>query len=416
LVSETLLSRSERLVARRLARANFLALWGGQTVSLLGDAVAYVALPLFVAQLTRSALDLGLTATFETLPTLLLGFAAGVYLDRLRWRPVLVLADLVRAAAFLALSLAVTGSRVEIWMVFAVAFLTGSAKVFFDSGLQALIPSVVPDASLTRANSLLQISQSLTFPLGAALAGYLSVALGFGAAFGFNALTFAVSALSLFLLRGVRPRPVVEERRFSRELREGVSYLWADIRLRLMTLAGALANLVVAPLEVTLVLLAEQQMGLEPSRIGLLFAAIGLGSVTGAATTPYVTHRLGLGRTFVLGVILLGAGMFLASFATGFLGGASSVFLSFYGVSWVQVSLITYRQSFTPSWLLGRVTAASRTVAWASLPVGAALGGLLAEQIGVVTLFRTAPLLVIAAGILLVLTQVWTVRARLPAS
>ncbi len=401
----------ERLLTRRRNRANFLAIWGGQTISLLGDSVAYVALPLFVAELTASALDLGLTAAFETMPTLLLGFLAGVLLDRLPLRPVLVLADLLRAAAFFALAMLVTGDRAEVWMIFLVAFLVGSSKVFFDSGLQALMPSVVPAEHLTNANAWLQISQSLTFPLGGALAGYLAVTAGFEAAFGFNGITFLASGISLLLVRAIPLRRPSQQRSFSVELREGIGYLWEERKLRLMTLAGALANLVVAPLEVTLVLLAERQMGLQAFQIGLLFSALGLGAVAGAATSPRVIGRLGLGRAFVLGVVLLGGGLFLASFARDFLGGASTMFVAFYGVSWIQVSLITYRQATTPPWLLGRVIAASRTVAWASLPVGAAVGGLLAEQVGVANLFRSAPLLVVAAGVLLMFTPVWAARA-----
>lgn len=399
----------DRALSRdRSWRVNFVALWVGQSVSLFGDAVSYVALPLFVAHLTGSALDLGLTSALETLPTLLLGFAAGVFLDRVSLRPVLMLTDLLRAAAFAALGLAILGGHSGVWMPFTVAFLAGSAKVFFDSGLQAYLPSVVPGDYLARANGHLQISQSLALPLGAALAGLLVATLDFSAAFGFNALTFVISAASLLLLRQVPERLLPSEHHFWPELREGLSFLWADVRLRLMTITAAVANFVVAPLEVTLILLAEREMGLTSSGIGFLFSVVGVGSVVGAVVAPRVVRWAGLGPTFVVGIILLGGGLFLASFAGSFLTGAPAIFLSFLGISWVQVALITFRQMATPAELLGRVTAASRTLAWASLPAGAALGGLLAEALGVVVLFRSAPLLLVVAGLALVPTSVWT--------
>ncbi len=123
------------------ARSNLRWVLAGQSASLLGDYVALLALPLFVVQLTGSALDLGITTALETVPPLLFGFAVGVLLDRSPLRRLLVIADLGRAAAFLALALAAAADVARVWMVFAAAFLVGSLTVAFDSGFQAWLPA-----------------------------------------------------------------------------------------------------------------------------------------------------------------------------------------------------------------------------------------------------------------------------------
>ena len=168
-------------------RRNIRWVIGGPSASLLGDYVALLALPLCVVHLTGSALDLGLTTALETIPTLLFGFAVGVLLDRARLRRTLILADLGRAWAFLALALAAAAGVAEVWMVFVAAFVVGSLTVTFDSGFQAWLPTLAADDALVLVNSRLQFVRSLAWTLGPPLAGFLAgSAGGFQVAFGLN--------------------------------------------------------------------------------------------------------------------------------------------------------------------------------------------------------------------------------------
>ena len=198
----------------------------GQAISLFGDYVAYVTMPLFMVHLTGRGLDLGLTAAAETIPTLLFGFTAGVFLDRFAIKPILVASDLLRAAAFVLLAIGAAADAAAPWMVFLAAFIVGSLATFFNSGLEAVLPSVVPQDHLVTVNSHLALARTMAFALGPALGGVLiSVGGGFPVAFAANAATFLVSALFLIGVR-VRDRVKLESGEpFWTSLRSGVAFL-----------------------------------------------------------------------------------------------------------------------------------------------------------------------------------------------
>ena len=241
---------------RRTARRNMVPLVGGQAVSLFGDYIAFFSLPYFVLALTRQPLDLGLTAAAETLPMFLFGLMAGVFLDRIRsLKSALVSVDLVRAAVFIALAFAAANGAGTRWLVFGVAFVIGTMSVFFDSGLQAWMPSVVDDDMLIDANSHLAVARMVTLSIGP-LAGGMLIAFsgGFAIAFLINAMTFLISALFLSRVRVVHERPLAIREPFMDSLTEGLKYLLGDPRLKWATLGGTLTNLVFQPLEALLVL------------------------------------------------------------------------------------------------------------------------------------------------------------------
>jgi len=405
------------------SRRNLLWVLGGQSASLFGDYVALLALPLFIVQLTGSALDLGLTTALETLPTLLFGFAVGVLLDRAPLRRILIIADLGRAAAFLALAVAAAAGSAEVWMVFAAAFLVGSLTVTFDSGLQAWLPALATDTALVMVNSRLQFVRTLAWTLGPPLAGFLaSTAGGFPVAFGLDAASFAVSALTLLALIEIRPRPLPARDPWLSSFKKGFSCLWRLPTLRAATLAGTLGNLVFVPMEALLVLFCQQRLGLdEGALIGWFFGGHSLLGAFGVIAAPTVARRLGLGRTFVVGLLAMGGGFFaLAAAAPAFAAlppvwtTVAAVFpagLAVTGVSFINVTFTTLRQQLPPAELRGRVIAASRTLSWAGLPVGAALGGAAAEAFGVnaVYLASAGTIAVLAAA--LTGTSLWKIEA-----
>ena len=284
---------------RRTARRNMVPLVGGQAVSLFGDYIAFFSLPYFVLALTAQPLDLGLTAAAETLPMFLFGLIAGVFLDRRRnLRSTLVWIDLVRAAVFFALALAAANGAGTRWLVFGVAFVIGTASVFFDSGLQAMMPSVVDEDMLIDANSQLAVARMVTFSIGP-LAGGILIAFsgGFAIAFLINAVTFLGSAAFLATIRVVHERPRRFPEPFMNSLRAGLKHLLGDPRLRWATLGATFTNLVFQPLEALLVLFVITEiLDLPADTIGDLttvgvsigvFYAInaGIGAI-GAALAP----------------------------------------------------------------------------------------------------------------------------------
>ncbi len=394
-------------LARR-ARANVLPLVAGQAISLFGDQVAIFSLAWMVVELTGRERDLGLTAAAETLPMLLFGIAAGVLIDRVAVRVWLVAADLSRAAAFLLLAAAVTLEVEAIWMVFAVAFLAGTMAVFFDSGLQALMPSALTDELLVPANTRLQFAATLATVIGPSIAGLLIAGSGgLPVAFVVNAFTFAVSAVYLVRVRVVRPRPPAGEAQFGQELRSGLAYLWREPRLRWATLGASAANLAFAPVAATLILYANEVLGLGSRGAGAFFAANAAIGAAGVLAAGRVIARLRLGRTVVVGMVLLGTGFLVVAATSTFAMAVAAAGIALAGVAWINVAFTTLRQTVAPPEMLGRVVAASRAISWTGIPVGAAFGGLVADAIGLAPLYRICSVGVVAVALALAATPLW---------
>lgn len=404
------------VMGRRTARRNMVPLVGGQAVSLFGDYIAFFSLPYFILSLTGQPLDLGLTAAAETLPMFLFGLIAGVFLDRIRsLKSALVSVDLVRAAVFIALAVAAANGAGTRWLVFGVAFVIGTMSVFFDSGLQAWMPSVVDDDMLIDANSHLAVARMVTLSIGP-LAGGMLIAFsgGFAIAFVINAMTFLVSALFLSRVRVVHKRPLAIREPFMESLKEGLMFLLGDARLKWATLGGTLTNLVFQPLEALLVLFVVTEILDLPAgsvsdlttvgvSIGVFYALNAAIGAVGAALAPRMSTTVPLGTMYVTGLFLVGGGFLALALMRSFWA-VIPAGLAFAGMSWINVALVTMRQRLTPTELLGRVIAASRTLAWIGLPVGAALGGMIAGYIGVIPVYVGGSTLVILIAAFLLTT------------
>ncbi len=412
------------------ARRNITPLVAGQSISLFGDYVAFFTLPYFMLSLTGEALALGLTAFAETLPMLLFGLAAGVFLDRRRrLGRTLIGADIVRAMAFVFLAFIASPAapemttRLTATAILAIAFLVGSMSVLFDSGLQSYMTRSLLESDLITANTRLGLARTLALSAGP-LVGGLAVTMsgGFTIAFALNAGTFLVSA---FFLRSVRPIKSIAARtseRFRTAITSGLRVLFADKRLRWGTIGGTMTNFVFQPLEALLVLFVAQEiLGIDnitdvASREGFAvgtFIAIqaAIGSI-GVGFAGRLAKKLPLGTMYLLGLLLLGSGFFavvvLRSWVAVIPAGVAIT-----GVTWVNVALVTMRQKLAPPEQMGRVIAASRTLAWAGLPAGAALGGILADIYGIVPVYVAGSLSVI--GVTLLLTQTALYRDKVMA-
>jgi MFS family permease len=392
---------------------------GGQAVSLFGDYIAFFTLPLFVLSLTGDAFDLGLTAAAETLPMLLFGLAAGVFLDRRRrLGSTLIGVDLIRAVTFLFLSVGSYGGWINETIVFGIAFVAGSMAVLFDSGLQSYMTRSLLAEDLVKANTQLGMARTLSLSAAPLVGGIVvAVAGGFALAFGLNAATFAVSAVLLSFVRPIKKVAHTAREPFLAALGSGVTVLFRDKRLKWGTLGGTVTNLVFQPLEALLVLfVASEVLGLNISdgsaiseggrEIAIFFAAqAAIGSV-GVAFAGRVAKKIPLGTMYILGLGMLGTG-FLAVALIGNWAAIIPAGMAITGVTWVNVALVTMRQQLAPPEQMGRVIAASRTFAWAGLPVGAAVGGMLAGIYGVVPVYIVGASGVIVVAILLMRTALY---------
>ncbi|MGF1425639.1 MFS transporter [Kitasatospora sp. LaBMicrA B282] len=385
-----------------LRNPGFRLLVGATAVSKLGTAVSSLAIPLTaVLALHSSAGQVGLLAMLSTLAFLLIGLPAGAWVDRIRKRPVMIAADLARAALFGSVPAAWLLGCLTIQQLYLVVLLAGAATVFFDVATLSQLPELVGRDQLTQANAHLVTVDALTQIGGRSAGGLLVALLSAPTAVVVDAASYLWSAILLLRIRQADPRP--QHRRDARlggEIREGLRFVFGHPTLRAIALAGALTNLSIQLCQTVLPVLFARELGLSDGVIGLFFAVGGLGVFIGSMSARWLACRFGPGR--VLWLMGLAVAPFGALLALADRGPA----LWFAAVAWLittckvgidNVIKVSFRQNVTPDHLLGRMNATMRVLLTGSLAIGAALAGLLGELASV----RTA-LWLGAAGLALV--------------
>ena len=394
-----------------------MALWVGQTISQFGTYIAVITIPLLVLFIQESAgeelstIEFALAYAAETAPTFLVGLVGGVLLDRIHLRPVMVATDLLRACAFFFLA-AQVGSY-GVGTVFVIAFIIGSLTTFFDGALYAMIPALVPKERLSDANSFVTASIQANFALGPLIGGLLAFAFA-GPAVGLfiNGLTFVVSAWTLSYVGRVAHHRESEVGRDTvlNEFKEGMRHLWNEPRLRISTISAAVPNFVMGFLEATFVVLAVVVIETQSeTQIGVLFFFMGVGGLIGALFAPQMSRRIGLGRAMVLGLGLAGVALLAFMFTTYGVLAMVLLALFMFGVSVINIPLATIRQLYAGEAMLGRVITAARAIGWATLPLGALIGGWLGNSEETYPwVARLFPLILLACALWLFTTVIWT--------
>ncbi|MDQ5825602.1 MAG: MFS transporter [Chloroflexota bacterium] len=389
--------------------AQFVRLWGAQTVSHLGSQVTLLALPLTaVLVLGASPAEMGLLGAAEFAPWMLVGLFAGVWVDRLRRRPILIAADLGRALLLLTVPLAAMLGQLSMPLLYVVAFLAGILSVFFEVAYNAILPSLVRRDELVEGNSKLLSSASAAEIAGPGLAGGLVQLVTAPIALALDAVSYLVSALFVGLIRIKEPESAPRnERNMTREVREGLRALLKNPLLRALVIASTAANFVLAVHTTLRILYATRELGLEPALLGLIFALGGVGGLPAALLVGRVTRRFGVGPTIVAADLIMGVGGLLFPIAVGplpFVVGVLvlGMLLSSLGAMTYIITVGSLRQSITPHRLQGRVSASARFISRSAYPVGAIVGGLLGEWLGLRLTLGLA-----SAGSLLVTLFLW---------
>jgi MFS family permease len=366
---------------------DFLSLWGAETISQFGSQVSFLALPLVaILVLEESAFNVAALTSLQFLPFLLFTLPAGVWVDRLRRRPILVLADVGRALALLSVPLVHWLGSLTIWHLFAVAFVHGVCTVFFDVSYQSYLPALVGRSDVVEANSKLEISRAAANIGGPGMAGGLVAALTAPVAVLLDAVSFALSALLLFGIRKQEEAPARTERRSLRhELVEGLRYVFGHSYQRTMVAMTALSNFFGQVVFSILLVYAVRELDLTAGTIGLVLAIGNIGTLAAALTAKRIGDRLGVGRTILLASCLFGPGTLLIAAAPQdnaipFIL-ASMIVIGFGGILY-NVTAISLIQAITPDRILGRANASRRFVVWGVVPLGGFTGGALASTIG----------------------------------
>ncbi|HEX3604505.1 MAG TPA: MFS transporter [Candidatus Dormibacteraeota bacterium] len=392
--------------------SDFLRLWAGQTVSELGSQISFIAIPLTaVSVLGAGAFQTGLLGTLQFLPFLLIGLPAGVWVDRLAHRPVLIAADVGRLVVMASIPIAWAFGRLHLPQLYAAGFAVGLLTVFFDVAYQSYLPALVEREQLVEGNSKLALTQSTSEVVGPGIGGLLVSLVGAPIAVAADAASYAVSVVSLLLIR--RREPPSEERvraGMGAELLEGLRYVLGHRLLRSIAACTGLSNLFSHMGMAVLIVYAVRELGLSAGTIGLWFSLGSLGGPLGALLVSRLEHRLGTGRT-IAATAWLGLPSWILlvmaprSAAMPFLI-ASGILGSLAGVAY-NITQVSLRQAITPRPLQGRMNATMRFLVWGTIPVGSFIGGVIGSTVGL-----RAALLVAALGQLLAALPVTLGRVR----
>ena len=373
--------------------APFRWFWAGQSLSFVGTQVTAVALPL-VAALTLDAGPggVGAVATAAMLPNLLFSLLAGNWVERRNQRLVMIPTDLLRAALLALIPAAWLLGWLSMPLLIAVAFAAGTAGVFFEIAGFAYIPQLVPVDELAAANRAVQGSSTTAQVAGPGLAGLLVQAVGAPLAIVVDAVSYLASALGIIAGRPRTSPPLPETAEtvgMSRRARllQGLSLLFRNVYLRALTVHAALYNLASQVVTINLVLWMVKDRDVSTGQYGLALSAGGVGALLGTLSALKVADRLGFGRAFagslllscfspllIAAVPLSGAGLAVAV--------AAILLVSGVGLGNANIYSVTLRQIVIPANQLARSVGAYRQVMYGSIPVGAALAGVLGEGLG----------------------------------
>ncbi|QFY08500.1 MFS transporter [Nonomuraea phyllanthi] len=366
---------------------SFGYLWSSTALSNLADGVLKVGAPLLAVSMTRSPTLVSLVGAAATAPWLLFALYAGAVADRADRRRVMVVANVARAAVLAVAGVLALLGLLDLWLLLAALLIAGVSEVFADLSAQSVLPMTVPESDLTRANGRVSTAQMIGNDfVGAPVAGLLVAALP-AVVFGGPALLYGAAGLLLLGMRGTyRLAPGTEGRRpVRRDIGEALRYLWSHRMLRSLAVAAGTLNLAMAAYWAVFVLWVVgdgSRMGLEPRAYGLMMTTFAAGAVLGSLVSGRAAALFGEFRTLV-GAWLVSSLLHLvpviaptpwALYPTAVLWGVTGAA--------ANVLVISTRQRLIPAELLGRVNSAYRLVGMAGMPLGAALGGVMAEFAG----------------------------------
>lgn len=367
--------------------ADFMKLWTAQTISVFGDQFTGLAIPL-IAALTLHATpgQMGILTAVERAPFLLIGLFAGVWVDRLRRRPILISGDLGRAAVLLTIPVAALAAGLSMPHLYVVGLMVGILTVFFDVAYQAYLPALVNRRQLVEGNSKLEATRSLANLAGPGIAGVVIQLIGAPLAIVLDAASFVLSGGLIGLIKGREPAVARAARSaMLAEVREGLGVVFGNRLLRSIAGCTGTSNFFTSALFTLYILFATRDLALGPAQIGIIFSLGNVSGLIGALSAGRLAARFGVGRTIVGAALLGGLGLIpiaLATRETAFPLLVLAGLMENFAVPAYNINQVSLRQAITPLRLQGRMNATMRFLVWGTMPLGGLVGGVLGEALG----------------------------------
>lgn len=398
---------------------DFLKFWSGEVLSLFGTQITNLALPLTaVIVFNASAQQVGLLRFLQLVPYLFLALVFGVWVDRSRRKPLMVLANTVRMLFIALVPVLWHYHHLTITGLLAISCVVGIFSVLFDVSWMSFVPTIVKDARhYVEANQKMGVTQSTTDVAGPGVAGVLISWLGPPTAMAVDAVSYLASLATLLWIRNPEPAPppTTGRRHLGRELAEGVRWVFGSRVLRPLAMLAPFTNFSLTCVSTLFLLYAVRDKGLSPAAVGLIFSVSSVGALVGALVSKTLIRRYRVGVVYGLALAAIYASPLLLPLAGGprpvLIGMFTlSLVLAYVGGGLSNVVQISLRQTCTPPSLMGRMNAAFRTLLFG----GAALGGLSAGLVGGALGLRTGLALVAicSAGMLVPIAMSSVVRLR----
>lgn len=367
---------------------DFRRLWIGETISQAGTMITQLALPLVaILVLHASTFEVGLLTAFETSAFLVVGLPAGAWVERMRFRSVLIVNDLVRAVMIASIPAAYLLGVLTIGQLYVVALVAGISTVFFDVAYQSYLPTLIDRVHLVEGNAKLQASESVSQILAPGIGGLLIQALTAPYALVVDALSFLWSAGWVTAIRSRPPKPPRSpDRHLGREIAEGVRFVLGNRLLRSIAACTGSSNLFSSMAFAVFYVLLARDLNVSAGVIGLISSTSAIGGVLGSLVASRFAARVGQGPAIWISSAFIGPCAFVAPFVrhdwTLVLLAVAQVGFSM-GVVVYNIIQVSFRQGLCPPELLGRMNATMRFLVWGTMPLGGFLGGVLGATIGV---------------------------------
>lgn len=363
--------------------AAFNRLFSAFALIKLSDGLIAAASPLLALQLTRDPFLISLTGALYMLPWLLFAIPVGTLLDRIDRRVALTVTALVRASMASLLCSAIFFDFTTIWLLYVVIFVVGLCDVVSDTGLQSLIPTVLPHSKLERGNSRMQAADTV-------LAGFIGTPLGSllftlvaALPFLFNSIGFFLAALMVSAIPremiAVSSLPKKERPAFTDEMKAGISYLLNDKKLLRLVLTTAALGMCFTVSNATQALFLVDELGVPEAAFGTVLLSGGIGAVAGALFAAKISKRFGRGTALAAGITITTIFGLVQGFVPEVISLMISMAIAGFGVSLWNILLMSLYHALIPNEIFGRIHGTRRTLVWGLMPIGAMIGGALAK-------------------------------------
>jgi MFS family permease len=368
---------------------DFMKLWTGQSISEFGSQISQLAIPLLaLLELQATTFEFAVLNVLGFLPFILFALPAGVWVDRLRRRLILIVGDSSRAVLLALIPILWAAGVLQIWMLMVIQFVVGIFTVFFDVAYQSYLPALIEREDLVDGNSKLQLSVSVAQVAGPSTAGVLIGAITAPYAIIFDAASFVISSVFMVTMRhreNVPERPSEGHPKMWPQVKEGLRWVVGHRWLRAIAADTGISNFFSSLYFAVLLVYAVRTLHFSATELGVMFAVGSSGAIIGALVANRIQLRIGVGPTILWGSVAFCVPALLYPTAPHTL--ALPLFMlalaviQFGGIVY-NITQVSLRQAITPERLQGRMNAAMRWIVWGTIPLGVLLGGAIGQLVG----------------------------------